>query len=192
MKKEFTKGDFLVKDLAVSISGGIASTWLPAPDQPTPPSPISPVAAVLSHMDLVQAVRSAIQEAVKTKQFDDVARAFIAGDAGGNPVIRAAIQEIGSAVVASAAFSAAFAEGVVELPDAEDQYYSRSKPPPSLTPMMPMGLMVHSVSELPRLKQQLAETLAYVEKAAEAQAPQGKEVAAVRAELEAALNSLSH
>jgi hypothetical protein len=43
---------------------------------------------------------------------------------------------------------------------------------------------VHRVSELPRLKQQLAHSMSYIDKAAEAQAPPGAEVAMVRTQLE--------
>jgi hypothetical protein len=141
----------------------------------------------LVNLGLIEAVRGTIQEAIKTKQFDDVARAFVPGDAGGNPAIRTAIQEIGAAVVASAAF----AGGSVGLPNPDCGGTSLETIPPTLTPVVHTGLMVHRVTELPRLKRQLAETLAYVEKAAAAQAPQGAEVAAVRAELEAALEVLS-
>ena len=191
MKKGFTKRDFLLKDLAVSIAGGSrGGTWLPGPDQETPPSPISPVASVLANLALIEAVRGTIREAIKANRFDDVASAFVAGDAGGSPAIRAAIQEIGAAVVASAAF-AGLAEGGVGLPNPECDGTSLETFPPTTTPIIHTGLAVHKVTELPRLKQQLAQTLAYVEEAAAAQAPSGKEVGAVRAELEAALESLS-
>jgi hypothetical protein len=43
---------------------------------------------------------------------------------------------------------------------------------------------------LPRLQAQLAQTVAYVDRAAAAQAPHGGEVAAVKTQLEAALKAL--
>jgi hypothetical protein len=59
-----------------------------------------------------------------------------------------------------------------------------------LTPVVHVGFAVHKVSELPRLKAQLAQTVAFVDKAAAAQAPRGDEVAAVRTQLEGALKNL--
>lgn len=190
MAKDFARRDFVIKDLAVSISaGGRGGTWLPGPDDPTPPSPISPIASVLANLGLIEAVRGTIIEAVKAKRFDDVARAFVAGDAGGSPAIRAAIHEIGAAVVASAAY-AALGGGSVGLPNPDCGGTSLETIPPTLTPVVHVGFAVHRVTELPRLKQRLAETMAFVERAAAAQAPRGKEVAVVRAKLEEALENL--
>ena len=89
MKNNFTRHDFLIKDLAVSIPGGNghASTWMPTDDQHTPPTPISPIASVLVNIGLIEAVRGTIAEAVKAQKFDDVARAFVPGEAGGSPAI---------------------------------------------------------------------------------------------------------
>ncbi len=190
MNKAFTQRDFLVKDLAVSIGGGVrGGTWMPGPDGETPPSPISPIASVLMNLAQIEAVRGTIREAVEANRFDDIARAFVPGDTGGNPAIRSAIQEIGAAVVASAAF-AGLADGKVGLPNPECGGTSLETIPPTLTPVVHTGLLVHRVTELPRLKQQLAQTLEYVEKATAAQAPQGEDIATVRAQLETALNSL--
>jgi hypothetical protein len=190
MPKALARQDFLIKDLAVSIGGGSrGGTWLPGPDDETPPSPISPIAAVFANLALIEAVRGTIIDAVKAKQFDDVARAFIAGDTGGSPAIRAAIHEIGAAVVASAAY-AAMGGGAVGLPNPDCGGTSLETIPPTKTPIVHVGLAIHRVTELPRLKQQLAQTMEYVEKAAAAQAPRGAEVAAVRAQLEGALKSL--
>jgi hypothetical protein len=50
-----------------------------------------------------------------------------------------------------------------------------------------VGLAIHRVTELPRLQNQLAQTVAYVDKAAAALTPQGAEVAIVRKQLEGAL-----
>ena len=191
MDKKYVKQDFLIKDLAVSISaGGRSGTWLPGPDDETPPSPISPIASVLVNLGLIEAVRGTIIEAVKAKKFDDVARAFIQNEAGGNPAIRTAIHEIGSAVVASAAFAALGSGGSVGLPNPDCGGTSYETIPPTLTPVVHIGFSVHRVSELPRLRKQLAQTIAYVDKAADAQVPRGTEVAIVRAQLEAALKSL--
>lgn len=190
MAKTFARHDFLIKDLAVSIgTGSRGGTWLPGPDGETPPSPISPIASVLANLALIEAVRGTIVEAVKAKRFDEVARAFVAGDAGGSPAIRTAIHEIGAAVVASAAY-AALGGGSVGLPNPDCGGTSLETIPPTLTPVVHVGLAVHRVTELPRLKQQLAQTVAFVEKAAAAQAPRGEEVAVVRAQLEGALKNL--
>jgi hypothetical protein len=191
MARRYSRHDFLIKDLAVSVSGGSrGGTWMPGPDDETPPSPISPIASVTSTMALIEAVRATIVDAVKANDFDEVARAFVAGDTAGSPAIRAAIQEIGSAVVAGAAF-AALGGGSVGMPDPDCGGTSLETIPPTLTPVVHRGLAVHRVSELPRLQQQLATTIAYLDKAAAAQAPRGAEVAAVRTELEGAAKSLS-
>ena len=108
----------------------------------------------------------------------------MAGDTGGSAVIRTAIQQIGAAVVASAAYAAL--GGSAGLPDPD----SDTKINPHLSPFVHLGREVHRVTELPRLKQQLAETVAYVDKAAAALAPRGEEVANVRTHLEGALRNL--
>jgi hypothetical protein len=188
--KVFTRHDFLIKDLVVSIgAGNRGGTWLPGPDDETPPSPISPIASVLANLDLIEAVRGTIINAVKAQRFDEVAHAFVAGDTGGSPAIRAAIHEIGAAVVASAAY-AALGGGTVGLPNPECGGTSLETIPPTLTPVVHVGLAVHRVTELPRLQRQLAQTVAFVEKAAAAQAPRDDEVAIVRAQLEDALRNL--
>jgi hypothetical protein len=182
--------DFLLKDLVVSIGGGGGGTWLPGPDDETPPSPISPIASVLANIDLIEAVRATVLDAVKAKKFDEVGRAFVAGDHGGSPAIRRAIQEIGTAVVASAAY-AALGGGSVGLPNPDCGGSSLETIPTPITPVVHIGYAVHRVAELPRLKQQLAETVAYVDQAAAARAPRGKEVNVVREQLEGALKELS-
>jgi hypothetical protein len=187
--KTFARKDFLIKDLAVSISaGGRGGTWMPGPDDETPPTPISPIASVLINIGLIEAVRGAVIEAVKAKQFDEIARAFVAGSAAGNPTIRNAIQDIGSAVVASAAYSAL--GGSVGMPNPDCGGTSLETIPPTLTPIVNVGFAVHRVSELPRLKRQLEQTVAFVDKAALAQAPRGAEVGVVRTKLEGALKDL--
>jgi len=185
-RKTFTRSDFVIKDLAISVGGAArAGTWMPADTEPTPPSPISPIASVLVNIGLIEAVRGVMVEAVKNKQFDEVARAFVPGGTAGNPVIRNAIQEIGSAVVASAAYSGL--GGEVGLVDPDKTFDTIPTP---ITPIVHVGFSVHRVSELPRLKRQLADAVAFIDKAAGAQAPRGREVAEVRSQLEGALKSL--
>lgn len=161
---------------------------MPGPDDETPPSHISPIASVSMNLALIEAVRGTITEAVKAKQFDQIAGAFVARGDGGSPAIRAAIYEIGAAVVASAAFAGL--GGSVGYPDPGCDGTSLETIPPTLTPIIHVGLAAHRVSDLPRLKKQLAQTVAYLEKASAAQAPRGAEVAVVRAQLEGALKNL--
>jgi hypothetical protein len=188
--KNFVRRDFLIKDLAVTVAGGgRGGTWMPADDTVTPPSPISPIASVLANLTHIEAVRGTIVDALKAKQFDEIARAFVAGDAGGNPAIRTAIHEIGAAVVASAAY-AALGGGSAGLPNPECEGNSTETIPPTLTPVIRVGLEVHRVTDLPRMRAQLAETVAFVDKAAAARAPRGAEVATVRAQLEGAIKEL--
>jgi hypothetical protein len=189
MPKAFARKDFLIKDLAVSVGGGSrGGAFLPADDTVVPPSPISPIASVVANLDLIEAVRATIVQAVQEKRFDEIARAFVAGESGGNAAIRAAIHDIGTAVVAGAAYAAL--GGSVGLPNPDCGGTSLETIPPTLTPVVHVGLAVHKVSELPRLQKQLAQTVAYVDKAAAAQAPRGAEIAAVRAQLEGALKNL--
>jgi hypothetical protein len=189
MAKAFARHDFVIKDLAVTVAGGArGGTWLPAEDGKTPPSPISPIASVLANLAHIEAVRGVIIDAAKTQRFEDVAQAFVAGGTGGNAAIRAAIQDIGTAVVASAAFAALGSE--VGLINPECGGTSWETIPPTTSPVVHHGYAVHRIAELPRLKKQLAETMAYVDKAAAAQAPRAEEVATVRTELEGALKNL--
>ena len=189
MPNGFSRQDFLIKDLAVSIgAAGQGGTWLPADDGELPPSPISPIASVLANLAQIEAVRGTIVEAVKAKRFEEVARSFQPGDTGGSAVIRTAIHDIGSAVVASAAYAAL--GGSAGLPNPDCGGTSLETIPPTLTPVVHVGIAAHRVTELPRLKRQLAQAVAYVDKAAAAQAPRGAEVAAVRTHLEGALKNL--
>ncbi len=189
MAKKFLRKDFIVKDVAVSLgAAGRGGTWLPVDEDSTPPSPISPIASVVANLAHIEAVRGTIAEAMKNKQFDDIARAFVPGDAGGNGAIRTAIHEVGVAVVASAAFAGL--GGAVGLVDPNCGGTSFETIPPTLTPVVHTGLAVHKVADLQRLKSQLVKSMAYLDRAVEAQAPQGEEVAAVRAGLEGALKSL--
>jgi hypothetical protein len=190
MAQAFARRDFLIKDLAISIGGGgRGGTWLPGPDDETPPSPISPIASVVATSALIEGVRGTIMEAVNARRYDEIGRAFAQDDAGGNPAIRAAIHQIGAAVVASAAY-AALGGGSAGLPNPDCGGTSYETIPPTLTPVIHTGVSIHQVAELPKLRAQLAHTIAYLDKAAAAQAPQGAEVAAVRAQLEGALKAI--
>ena len=185
MPKVFTRKNFLVKDVAISIGAGSGGgTYLPADGDELPPPWISPIASLVFNTEIIEMVRATVIDAVKEKKFDDIARAFVAGDNGGSHAIREAIQEIGSAVVASAAYAAL--GGSAGLPNPDDD----TPIPPRLSPIVHYGRAVHRVTELPRLRQQLAQTVAYLDKAAAALAPRGAEVADVRAHLEGALKNL--
>jgi len=196
MAKVFARTDFLLKDLTVSVGGGGRSgVFLPSDEGDPPPSPVSPIASVVANLDLIEAVRGAVVHAIQEKRYDEIGRAFAAADnaavyttTGLSAAIGTAIHEIGRAVVASAAYAAL--GGSVGLPDPDCGGTSLETIPPTLSPVVHVGLEVHKVSELPRLQRQLAQTVAYVEKAVAAQAPRGTEVAAVRKHLESALNSL--
>nr|SPS06512.1 protein of unknown function [Candidatus Nitrotoga fabula] len=191
MKRKFQRTDFIIKDLVVSVGGGSrGGTWLPGPDDETPPSPISPIASVLVNIGLIESVRATMKEALESgKGFESIAQAFVPGEADGNPAIRSAIQEIGSAIVASAAYSA-MGSGSAGMPNPECGGTSMETIPTPLTPVVNVGREVHRVTELPRLKQQLAVAAKFIDKAVDAQAPNGAEVNVVRAQLEGALKSL--
>lgn len=188
---KFARQDFLIKDLVVSIAGGgRGGTWMPGPDDETPPTPISPIASVLVNIDILEAVRATVTEAVRAKRYDEVGRAFVLGDSGGNPTIRAAIHDVGAAIVGSVAY-AGLGGGAAGMPDPNCGGTSLETIPPTLTPVIHVGQRVHRVTELPRLRKQLSETVAYLDKTAAALAPRGAEVAAVRTQLEGAMKSLT-
>jgi hypothetical protein len=191
MNKDYMKRDFIIKDLVVSIAGGgSGTTWMPGPDQDTPPSPISPVASVLVNIDLIEAVRATILDALKMeKDFESIGQAFVKDGAGGNPTIRNAIYEMGAAVVGSAIY-AQMAGGKVGMPDPNCDGTSLETIPPTLTPVILTGREIHRVTELPRLREQLAEATEYMEKAAASQVPVGDDVQLVREKLEGALKTL--
>lgn len=191
MSKRFQRKDFIIKDLVVSVGGGSrGGTWLPGPDQETPPSPISPIASVLVNIGVIESVRATVLDALESgKGFESIAQAFVAGE-GGNPAIRSAIHDIGTAIVASAAY-AALGGGSVGLPNPDCGGTSLETIPTPLTPVVHVGRDVHRVTELPRLKQQLAGALKYIDNAVDAQAPKGAaELDLVRQQLTGALKSL--
>ena len=191
MERKLQRKDFIIKDLVVSVDGGSrGGTWLPGPDDETPPSPISPVASVLVNIGMIETVRATIMDALESKKgFESIGQAFVPGNAGGNPAIRSAIHEIGSAVVASAAYSA-MAGGSAGMPNPDCGGTSLETIPTPITPVVNVGREVHRVTELPRLKQQLAIAVKFIDKAVEEQAPGGAEVNMVRKQLEVALKSL--
>lgn len=191
MGRKLQRNDFIIKDLVVSVGGGSrGGTWLPGPDDETPPTPISPVASVLVNMGLIESIRATVFEVLKTKKgFESIGQAFVEGKAIGDPTIRSAIQEIGSAVVASAAYSA-MGGGAVGYPNPECGGTSMETIPTPITPVVHFGREIHRVTELPRLKVQLAETMKFIDRAIVDRAPRGNEVGAVRTQLEGALQSL--
>jgi hypothetical protein len=145
---------------------------------------------VLVNIGLIEAVRATVIDALKSKKgFESIGQAFVAGSAGGDPAIRTAIQEIGSAVVASAAYSA-LGGGSVGYPNPECGGTSLETIPTPITPIVHFGLEVHRVTELPRLKAQLAETTKYIDQAIANRAPRGKEAGVVREQLQGALKNL--
>lgn len=191
MESRLQRQDFVIKDLVISISGGgRGGTWLPGPDDETPPTPISPVASVLVNMGIIEMVRATVVDALKAdKGLEEIGQAFIKDELGGNAAIRSAIQDIGAAVVASAAYSA-MGGGKVGMPDPNCGGTSLETIPTPLTPVVHVGQEVHRVTELPRLRRQLAETIKFMDRATEQQAPRGAEVAMVREHLEQALKAL--
>src|SRR5438105_577572 len=118
MARAPVRQDFLIKDLAISIgSRGRTGTWMPGPDGETPPPLISPVASLLATSALIEGVRGRIIEAVKAERYDEVGAAFAPTDPDGDPAIRAAIHDIGAAVVASAAYAALGGSAGMPNPD---------------------------------------------------------------------------
>jgi hypothetical protein len=189
-----TRNDFVIKDLVVTVpsesGGGAGGTWLPAEDGPPLPWWISPVAGVLVKGHVLEAVTATMQDALKKGgDFDDIGRAFREGDPDGNPAIQIAIHDIGSAVVASAAF-AAMGGGSVGLPDPNCGGTSLETIPPTLTPIVHKGLEIHRVSELPKLRRQLAMAVEALDRVAASLEPRGSEVGIVKTHLEKALNGL--
>jgi hypothetical protein len=193
MAKARVRSDFVVNDLVISLprasSGSGGGTFLPADDSTPLPWWISPIAAVAVNGAILESVRGVIAEALAGKaDVSEIARAFTDGDPDGNPSIRSAIHEIGSAVVASAAFTAI--GGAVGYPDPDCGGSSYETIPPTLTPVVHTGSEIHQVSVLPKLRQQLAEAMETLDRAAAALAPRGAEVGLVVKQLDAAKASL--
>ena len=189
--RHFTRSDFIIEDLVISIAGSSrGNTWLPGPDDETPPSPISPVASVLVNIGMIETVRTTIQDALESgKDLESIGRAFVKGATDGNAAIQQAIFEIGSAVVASAAY-ASMGKGSVGYPNPECGGTPLETIPTPITPVVHFGHEIHQVTELPRLRQQLLETMKYVDSAVQSSAPTKAEVDVVRDSLKKALKSL--
>jgi hypothetical protein len=193
MTEEPARRDFVIKDLVVRIpsasGGGGGGTWLPAEDGPPLPWWISPVAGVLVKGNVLEAVTATVKDAIKQGgDFKEIGQAFREGGLDGNPAIRGAIHDIGSAVVASAAYAAV--GGSVGLPNPECGGTSLETIPPTITPIVHQGIEIHRVSELPRLRKQLAVAVEALDRVAASRAPRGAEVGVVREHLETAIKSL--
>lgn len=190
------RGDFIIKDLVVSIpskSGGRGGAYLPADDGVELPPWLSPIAGVMVKQDVLETVRGTVREAIKNNHnFEAIGRSFRDGDPDGNPAIQEAIHEIGVAVVASAAFAEMGRGGSVGMPNPDCGGTSLETIPTPITPIVHVGLEVHRVSELPRLRKQLSLAVEALDKLTLARAPRGDEVGLVREQLEGALKSLGH
>ena len=191
MKRKIQRKDFIIRDLVVSVSGGTSCmNWLPEPDDEAPPMSIAPIASLIANMGIIESVRATVAEASRTKSgFEAIGLAFVRSETCGNPVIRSAIEQIGSAVVASVACSA-MASRVGGLPIADCSESSLAAIPTAITPMVHIGRQAHRVSELPRLRQQLAIATEYIDKVIAAQAPSTEEMGALRDQLAGALKYL--
>jgi hypothetical protein len=185
--------DFVIKDLAISIrpEGGRGSggTWYPAdPDGPPLPWWIAPIGAVLVRGEILEAAGRTIAETLQNKgDLGEIVRAFD-GDPGGNASIRRTIQEIGAAVVASAAYG--HIGGAVGYIDPDCAGTSYETIPPTITPVVHEGFEIHRVSELPRLRAQLEVAVQTLDRVAEDLAPRDDEVKVVATHLKEALEGL--
>jgi hypothetical protein len=191
---KLVRSDFVIKDLVVSLpsphAGGGGGTWMPAEDGEPLPWWISPVAGVLVKGRVLETVTATIKDAVKQGgDFADIGLAFREGAAEGNAVIRRAIHNVGSAVVAAAAYAAVGGSDVA-LPDPDCGGSSLETVPPTLTPVILEGGEIHRVTDLPRLRKQLAIAVEALDRAAVAHAPRGDEVKLVARHLEEALGEL--
>lgn len=187
------RSEFVIKDLAISIrpergGGGAGGTWMPADEGTVLPWWISPIASVLVKGQVLEAVGRTIVERIESKaDLGEIVGAFH-GDPDGNPAIKQTIQEIGAAVVASAAY--AHIGGAVGYPDPDCGGTSLETIPPTITPVVHAGLEIHRVSELPRLREQLRVAVETLDKVSADLEPRDDEVKAVAAHLEDALNGL--
>jgi hypothetical protein len=194
MEKATVRSDFIIKDLVVSLprerGSGTGGTFLPAEDGPPLPWWLSPVAAVAANGAIFESVRGVITDALEHKaDLSGIAQAFSEGDPDGNPAIRQAIHEIGSAVVASAAYTAV--GGAIGYPNPDCGGSSMETIPPTLTPIVHKGTDIHRVAALPKLRKQLTEAVEALDRAAAALEPRGDEVRIVAKHLEAARASLN-
>jgi hypothetical protein len=180
-RKRSLRREFIIKDLVVSLplkhGGGGGSVFMPTDDGPELPWWISPVAGVLVKGRLVEGVRATIKDALDSgADLTGIAAAF-EGDPDGSPAIRHAIHEIGAAVVASAAFTGM--GGKVGMPDPNCGGTSYETIPPTLTPIIVTGMEVHQITELPRLRKQLAEAVEALDRVAADLEPRADEIGQV-------------
>lgn len=186
--------DFVIRDLVISLpresGGGAGGTFIPADDGDPLPFWLSPVAAVLVKGSVLEAVRAVITDALE-QQLDvgQIARSFNDGDPDGNPAIQQAIHDIGSAVVASVAYTAV--GSAIGYPDPDCGGSSLETIPPTITPIVHAGIEIHRVSVLPKLRAQLNEAVATLDRFADRLAPQGDEVGVVAKHLEMAQSALN-
>lgn len=186
------RNEFLIKDLAISIrpetATGAGGTWIPADDGPPLPWWISPIASVLVKGQILEAAGRTIAETLEKKgDLSEIVAAFD-GDPDGNPAIRHTIQEVGSAVVAAAAYG--HIGGAVGYPDPNCGGTSLETIPPTITPIVHQGIEIHRVSELPRLRRQLEVAVESLDRVAEGLAPRGDEAKVVGRHLKEALDGL--
>ena len=198
-KQSRARTDFVIKDLVVSIpsaSGGGGRSFLPADDGEPLPWWISPIAGVLNKEHILEIARETVHAALKDQaSLDGIGLAFREGDPDGNPAIRGAIHDVGSAVVASAVWAdlarrGAGGGGGVGLPNPDCGGTSLETIPTPITPIVHVGMEAHRVADLPRMKKQLAIAVEKLDKISANYAPTREDVPAVRAQLEGALQSL--
>lgn len=197
-KQPRARTDFVIKDLVVSIpsaSAGGGRSFMPADDGEPLPWWISPVAGVLGKEHVLEIARDTVRGALKDQaSLEGIGLAFRAGAVDGNPALREAIHDVGSAVVASAIWAdlarAGGGGGSVGLPNPDCGGSSLETIPTPITPIVHVGLEAHRVSDLPRMRKQLAIAVEKLDKISTRYAPKGEEVGAVRKQLEGALQSL--
>ena len=189
MPKGAQRREFVIKDLVVSLPterGGAGGTFLPNPDDDRPlPWWISPIAAVLVKGGVLEQLSVDIAEAIERgEDLDSIGRA-LDGDPDGNPAVKRAVHDIGSAAVAAAAFSKVGSAG---LPNPDDPRCGSSLEtiPTPITPIVHTGIEVHRVSELPRIRKQLQVAVRELDRVAESLKPQGDEIKQVAKHLEQA------
>jgi len=194
--------DFVIKDLVVSIpsaSGAGGGSFLPAEDGEPLPWWISPVAGVLGKEHVLEIARETVRGALKDQAaLDGIGLAFREGDPDGNPALREAIHDVGSAVVASAVWAdlartgARGGGGGVGLPNPDCGGSSLETIPTPITPIVHVGMEAHRIADLPKMRKQLAIAVEKLDTISRSYAPTAAEAPAVRAQLEGALKSLGH
>lgn len=200
-KQPRARTDFVIKDLVVSIpsasAGGGGRSFMPADDNGEPlPWWISPVAGVLGKEHVLEIARETVRGALKDQaSLEGIGLAFREGDPDGNPALREAIFDVGSAVVASAVWAdlaraGGSGGGGVGLPNPDCGGSSLETIPTPITPIVHVGLEAHRVTDLPRMRKQLAIAVEKLEQISTRHAPRGDDVGVVRKHLEGALQGL--